>query len=236
MNTEETLETIAALQAQIKALRAKSSSETLRAHYKDNRKRKHSPEHCARITASLLRYNKEHPPGPCPPERRKKLSESMRRAWKRKPRSAESNAKIAAGIKKAYAEGRHATTPKGVCYVSREGSRRHIKKAQEVSRGTMGFGTVARGCENHPTAKEWVIEDPEGNRYTITNLRGWAWTNRELLGPTPPENMHENWINFSSAMASTGGKWFDWRRVQKGADRRAEKRKGKKWKETAKGK
>jgi len=68
------------------------------------------------------------------------------------------------------------------------------EKAHERLRGSHGFGCMARGRSDHPSARGWILQSPEGTLYSLDNLREWCRLNEALFpedAPLSTRPLHE---------------------------------------------
>lgn len=84
-----------------------------------------------------------------------------------------------------------------------------------------GFGRAKRDRPDHMAAKRWVVESPDGFRYSFPNLRSWCRSNEALFGAAQPSGKLPLWHQAASGITAIGNRtnvsqWKGWRLIHKG--------------------
>lgn len=110
-------------------------------------------------------------------------------------------AKIAAGVRLAYKEGRAGGFRLGNrCGAQVKNRQKVVAAAVAVTAGAGGFGRMRIGRADHVFAKRWEIESPEGETFAVENLRAWCREEAERF-PAEPGSKTPGWSLAASGLS-----------------------------------
>lgn len=144
-------------------------------------------------------------------ETKRKIADGVRKYHKEHPRTKETRAKLSMAEKTRHATGKSGgfkAHNKAGTMRTKEGRLRAHEACMKAVIGSHGFGCMEKGKPDHLFALHWVIQDPDGERYTFDNLDEWCRQNEHLFDPSPTAKT-PLWKLASKGLAGKR-KWKGW--------------------------
>lgn len=86
------------------------------------------------------------------------------------------------------------------------------RKSNQITSGSNGFGRQARGRSDHGRALIWTIQSPDGEQWTIANLRDWCRKNEEMF-PVYDGAITPTWKRAADGLMTAHRRnetWYGW--------------------------